>query len=140
MELVAAVINLVGVILLSHAVYSAYEFSLLPNTPSPPVIKAIPALLDPKINLPLDIVLETIVSVLLLCLGVVLSSPKLEPIQWRVWAGMLERSKAARKMQDVGVGGNPYVSLDIRPGYRDIRAQRQEYQAWAEGKKEKKGQ
>ncbi len=82
-------------------------------------------------NLPLDIILETIFSVLLLCVGVVLSSPDLKPIQWNVWAGTLERSKEARATKEVGIGGgNPYATLEERPGFLDIRGRRKEFAAW----------
>ena len=67
----------------------------------------------------------------LLCVGVVLSSPELKPIQWNVWAGRLERSKQARAMKEVGVGGgNPYAALEERQGFLDIRGQRKEYANW----------
>lgn len=79
----------------------------------------------------MDITLETIFSVLLLCVGVVLSSPALKPIQWNVWAGRLERSKDAREMSKVGLGGgNPYAALEERPGFLDIRARRKEFGDW----------
>lgn len=75
--------------------------------------------------------LETLFSVLLLCVGVVLSSPELMPIQWSVWAGRLERSKDARATKEVGVGGgNPYATLEERPGFLDIRGQRKEFANW----------
>jgi hypothetical protein len=62
------------------------------------------------LSLPIDIALETLFSVLLLCVGVVLSSPDLKPIQWSKWAGNLERSKEARILQEAGVApGNPYA-------------------------------
>ncbi|KAF2764622.1 hypothetical protein EJ03DRAFT_18534 [Teratosphaeria nubilosa] len=135
MAIAANILNLLGVVFLAHAVYSAYEHSLLPSSSSPPPPSAIlPRSLDPKLNLPIDITLETLFSVLLLCVGVVLSSPGLKPIQWNVWAGRLERSKEARKVEEVGVGGgNPYAALEQRPGFLDIRAQRREFEAWKKG-------
>lgn len=91
----------------------------------------LPSLLDPKINIPLDIILETIFSVLLLCVGVVLGSQNLKPIQWNVWAGRLERSKEAREIQGVGVGGgNPFAAVEERPGYLDIRGRRKDFADW----------
>jgi len=88
-------------------------------------------MLDPKINIPLDIILETIISVLLLCVGVVLGSQSLKPIQWNVWAGRLERSKEAREIHGVGVGGgNPFASLEERPGFLDIRGRRKDFAEW----------
>lgn len=68
---------------------------------------------------------------ILLCVGVVLSSGELKPIQWNVWAGRLERSKEARAMKEFGVGGgNPYAALEERPGFLDIRGQRKEFANW----------
>ena len=75
--------------------------------------------------------LETLLAVLVLCFGTVLSSPALKPIQWNVWAGRLERSKDAREIIDVGIGGgNPYANLEERPGFLNIRARRKEFAAW----------
>lgn len=96
----------------------------------------LPQLFDPKVNLPLDITLETVFSVLLLCVGVVMGSQELKPIQWNVWAGSLERSKEAREVKEVGLGGgNPYAVLEERPGFLDIRGQRKEFANWAKAAK-----
>ena len=68
---------------------------------------------------------------LLLCVGVVLSSGDLKPIQWNVWAGRMERSKDARDIKEFGVGGgNPYAALEDRSGFLDIRGQRKEFANW----------
>lgn len=118
-----------------NSVYSAYEHSLLASsTTTPPTGHfSIHRSLDPKVNLPLDITLETLFSAFLLCVGVVLSSPGLKPIQWNVWAGELERSKEAREMKEVGVGGgNPYAGLEDRMGFWDVRAARKRYLEWSE--------
>ncbi|CAK1355253.1 hypothetical protein CB0940_01002 [Cercospora beticola] len=127
----ANLFNLAGLVFLSHAVYSSYEHSLLPSSALPtPSSSIIPSILDPKISIPTDIVLETLFSVLLLCVGVVLGSPDLQPIQWNVWAGRLERSKEARTVTAVGVGGgNPFAALEERPGFLDIRKTRDEFAA-----------
>nr|POE47348.1 hypothetical protein CFP56_00679 [Quercus suber] len=132
MALITSLVNSAGVLFLAHAVYSAYEHSLLPSyAHSSPLSSTLPEILDPKVSLPLDITIETIFSVLLLCVGVVLSSPALKPIRWNVWAGRLERSKQARQYTDVGVGGgNPYANLEERPGFLDIRARRKEFATW----------
>ncbi|KAF2207499.1 hypothetical protein CERZMDRAFT_102395 [Cercospora zeae-maydis SCOH1-5] len=124
-------VNLAGLVFLSHAVYSSYEHSLLPSSALPtPSSSILPSMLDPKISIPTDIVLETLFSVLLLCVGVVLGSPDLQPIHWNVWAGRLERSKEARAVQAVGVGGgNPFAALEERPGFLDIRKMRDEFAA-----------
>lgn len=120
------------------SVYSAYEHSLLPSSSKAlPPSSILPRSLDPKVNLPIDITFETLFSVALLCAGVVLSSPELKPIQWNLWAGRLEKSKEAREIREVGVGGgNPYSGLEKRPGFIDIRARRNEFQQWlGEGSK-----
>lgn len=71
---------------------------------------------------------------LLLCVGVVLGSADLKPIQWDVWAGNLERSKEARKIVEAGVGGgNPYAGLEERGGFADIRGQRKQFAEWVKG-------
>jgi len=76
-------------------------------------------------------VLETLISVLLLCVGVVLSAPELKPIQWRVWAGKLEREKRkTQKDLDSEIVENPYRALDERAGFLDIRARRKEFATW----------
>jgi hypothetical protein len=141
-------INLLGLVFLSHAygsstavcvisltfhsVYSSYEHSLLPTASQPPPPSSIlPTILDPKVNIPLDIILETLFSVLLLCVGVVLGSQDLKPIQWSVWAGRLERSKEAREIKEVGVGGgNPFANVEERPGFLDIREKKKEFANW----------
>lgn len=154
MGAMAALLNIFGVVLLAHAyvhpstnpapvntkltlvpensVYSAYEHSLLPTSSLPTKPSAIlPQSLDPKVNLPTDVTLETLLSAFLLCIGTVLSSPGLKPIQWNVWAGKVERSTEARQMKQVGVGGgNPYAGLEDRPGFVDIRAARKEFGEW----------
>jgi hypothetical protein len=157
MAVAANALNVVGLVFLSHAygctflhvrptltfvpnsVYSAYEFSLLPRSPITTPAAAdlsIPGIvidaLNPKISIPLDITLELVFSIVLLCIGVVLSSPDLKPIQWNVWAGHLERSAEARKIKEVGVGGGdaPYKTIEERSGFLDIRRARAEFEQW----------
>ena len=106
-----------------HSVYSAYEHSLLTSIGSSTI--RLPGQPDPKASLPIDITIETLFSVLLLCVGVVLSSPELKPIQWSKWAGTLEKSKEARAVKEAGVPpGNPYAGLEERPGFWDVRGAR----------------
>lgn len=62
--------------------------------------------------LPQDIIIETLVSVLIVSIGLVLSAQKLKPISWREWAGEIERDGGAR---------NPYMSVEERYGFWDIR-------------------
>lgn len=74
--------------------------------------------------------LETLVSVLLICAGVVLGSPDLKPIQWRVWAGQMEREKWSGDVKELAPRGNPYEALEQRTGFLDVRASRREFAAW----------
>ena len=63
-------------------------------------------------SLPQDIVVETLVAVLVVSIGLVLGAEKLKPISWRDWAGEIERDGGAR---------NPYLALEERYGFWDIR-------------------
>lgn len=97
-------------------------------------------MLHPKVDLPLDITIETLLSVLLLCAGVVLGSPDLKPIQWRVWAGKLEREKSSQRTDELGPRGNPYKALEERQSFLDIRKARREFADWVKegGDRDKK--
>ena len=61
--------------------------------------------------LPLDIKIETLVSVFLACLGLVLGSDPLKHISWSTWSGKIEKEG----------GINPYQALEDRVGFMDIR-------------------
>ncbi|KAF2496360.1 hypothetical protein BU16DRAFT_375334 [Lophium mytilinum] len=115
MTLISTSLNGLGLVLLTHAVYSAHEHSLLPTTAA----------------LPLDITIELLAAVLLLCIGIVLASPDLKPIKWSVWGGKLSREehKAAEKAGDV-TERDPYEQLDVRRGFLDIRSKRQDFADW----------
>lgn len=74
-------------------------------------------------------------SIFLVCLGLVLGSADLRPIQWRVWAGKIEREGEKGFMNGSGevekdYVGNPFRLLESRPGFVDIRKQRKEFAAW----------
>jgi hypothetical protein len=62
--------------------------------------------------LPQDIIVEVLVAVVIVSVGLVLGAEKLKPISWRDWAGEIERNGGAR---------NPYLSLEERHGFWDIR-------------------
>lgn len=76
--------------------YSAYEHSAL----------------HLAAGLPLDISIETVLSVVFICVGLVLGAEELKPISWRVWAGRAERESG---------GGGPFQGLEDRLGFVDIR-------------------
>ncbi|RJE19957.1 hypothetical protein PHISCL_07697 [Aspergillus sclerotialis] len=101
-----------GLILLSHAGYSAHEHTVLFSNAR--YSTASPAL-------PQDIVIEALVSLIIVSLGLVLGAEQLKPISWSVWAGQIEKEGGAR---------NPYRRLEERPGFIDIRAKRKEFADW----------
>lgn len=114
-----------------NSVYSAHEFSLIPHNPTNSTPGAAHVSSRSQTSLPLDITIETLASVLILCVGVVLGAQELKPIQWRVWAGRMEREKrGVQKDLDSGFVENPYRSLDDRVGFLDIRAKRKEFADW----------
>lgn len=74
-------------------------------------------------------------AVFTVCLGLVLGTPELRPIQWRVWAGKIEREGEAGFTNidgqvDKDYVGNPFRMLESRPGFVDIRKQRKEFAEW----------
>ncbi|RVX73079.1 hypothetical protein B0A52_02205 [Exophiala mesophila] len=100
---------LIGILSLLHAAYSAHEFAALSNK------------LHKNAQLPLDIKLETLVSVFLASVGLVLGSDSLKPISWNAWAGNIEKRGLA----------NPFHAFEERVGFMDIRAQRKDFANWA---------
>jgi hypothetical protein len=86
-------------------------------------------------SLPIDITIETIIATFVITLGLVLGTASLRPIQWRVWAGQIERAgEEGFKTSDGEVNkdyvGNPFRLLETRPGFIDIRKQRKEFADW----------
>lgn len=95
-----------------HSCYSAYEhYSLTTASASNPHLSTQPPPTANN-NLPVDISLETLTSVILICVGLVLGSEELKPISWRVWAGKVEREHGA---------GGPFGGLEERWGFMDVR-------------------
>ncbi|KAK3941852.1 muts domain V-domain-containing protein [Diplogelasinospora grovesii] len=132
MTWISKTITVFGALLLAHACYSAQEHSALQSfraatattlTSSPP---------SAATSLPIDIVIETISATLIVALGLVLGTPPLRPIQWRVWAGKVEREGEEGFLDHNGevnkdYVGNPFRMLETRPGFVDIRKQRKEF-------------
>jgi membrane magnesium transporter 1 len=85
--------------------YSAHEYSTLYN-------RTHSAGSSSSYSLPLDIRIETVVSVFLICFGLVTGADPLKPIDWNVWAGKIEKEGGAR---------NPFRGLEERVGFLDIR-------------------
>ncbi|OCK97477.1 uncharacterized protein K441DRAFT_362800 [Cenococcum geophilum 1.58] len=123
MILLSTSINSLGLILLTHAVYSAHEHSSLHSTHA----SLSTASASPTAQLPLDIILELLVAVLIVCIGVVLAAPALKPIRWSVWAGKVEKDER----REPGDGnGNPFRGLEERRGFLDVRGLRKEFADW----------
>ncbi|KAF7928299.1 hypothetical protein BELL_0333g00080 [Botrytis elliptica] len=123
-----------GLLFLTHACYSAHEHSALQSTGSTH-LSSISSHATTAASLPIDISIETIVSIFIVCLGLVLGTPELRPIQWRVWAGKIEREGAKGFMNadgevDKDFVGNPFRVLESRPSFIDIRKQRHEFAEW----------
>lgn len=114
--------------------YSAHEHSALHSVTTASLSLSSTHNL-PVVNLPIDISIETIVAIFTVCLGLVLGTPELRPIQWRVWAGKIEREGEAGFMDgngkvDKNYIGNPFRVLESRPGFVDIRRQRKDFADW----------
>lgn len=108
---------------LTHpSVYSAHEHTVL-HAHTSPLTSTTPesASSTGQSSLPLDIVIELLVAVFVLCLGIVGSSMALKPIEWRKWAGEVEKSARAE---------NPFRILEERTGFWDVREKRAEFAEW----------
>ena len=93
--------------------YSAYELSTLKAISSQHVsVSSSQASQFPSLGIPLDISIETIFSVVFICVGLVLGAEELKPVSWRVWAGKAERESE---------GGGLFQGLEHRLGFVDIR-------------------
>ena len=117
--------------------YSAHEHSALHSTSTASLssITSHGGSASTLAALPIDISIETIVAIFTICLGLVLGTPELRPIHWRVWAGKIERegekgfTNSDREV-DKDYVGNPFRVLESRPGFVDIRKQRKEFAEW----------
>ncbi|KAJ5578020.1 uncharacterized protein N7459_006984 [Penicillium hispanicum] len=114
MSFLARLVTLFGLVLLAHAGYSAHEHTVLSSN----------SRLAAASTLPQDIIAETLAAVVVVSVGLVLGAEKLKPISWRDWAGEIERDGGAR---------NPYLGLEERYGFWDIRAKRKEFADWIRG-------
>ncbi|KAL7894200.1 magnesium transporter [Trichoderma sp. SZMC 28014] len=117
-------LTLVGLVLLAHGCYSAHEHTVLSSTSAQHSTSPSAA------ALPLDIYIETAVATFLLCVGLVLGSGTLKPIEWHTWAGKLER-EADRSLSGSGDAdqdtANPFGALEARSGFINIRNLRDDF-------------
>ena len=72
--------------------------------------------------------LETLISVAVLCVAIVLSAEELKPVSWRVWAGKVERERHKRKPVEELLSGKvqaeegyEWLEDGHRKGFLDIR-------------------
>ncbi|XXG99070.1 hypothetical protein Hte_005404 [Hypoxylon texense] len=126
-----------GLLLLADSCYSAYEHSLL-QTHRAASLSSLTSHGGTATSLPIDITIETLVATFVVCLGMILGTSNLRPIQWRVWAGQIEREGEAGFTNSSGevdkdYVGNPFRLLESRPGFVDIRKQRKEFAEWVKG-------
>ncbi|KAI9819997.1 MAG: hypothetical protein M1827_006568 [Pycnora praestabilis] len=124
MTLLSKSLNTLGALLLIHAIYSAHEHSsrtTLPTNLTPSLTSPASSSSSSAADLPLDITLETLFSVVLICFGLVVGSAELRPISWRVWAGQIEREAISGENGREGEGVNPFRGLEERVGFLDIR-------------------
>ena len=115
--------------------YSAQEHSALQSFQLTTIAQTPSSTGATTSSLPLDISLETAIAVALTCLGLVLGTSPLRPIQWRVWAGKIEREGQEGFLNAAGEVnkdyiGNPFRKFETRPGFVDIRKQRKEFAEW----------
>jgi membrane magnesium transporter 1 len=118
--------------------YSAYEHSALQSHRAASLSSLASTQSESASSLPIDITIETIAATFIICLGLVSGTSQLRPIQWRVWAGKIEREGEAGFKNSGGdvekdFVGNPFRLLESRTGFVDIRKQRSEFAAWAKG-------
>ncbi|KAK3397657.1 magnesium transporter [Sordaria brevicollis] len=134
MTWISKTITVFGGLLLAHACYSAQEHAALQSfkaAATSTLTSSTPA----ASSLPVDIAIETIVATLITVLGLVLGTRPLRPIQWRVWAGKIEREGEEGFLGNNGevekdYMGNPFSYLESRPSFVDIRKQRKEFSQW----------
>ncbi|KAK0633362.1 magnesium transporter [Immersiella caudata] len=141
MTWISKTITVLGGILLAHACYSAQEHSSLQSFRAAAASLTSSSTLTAT-TLPVDIAIETIVATFIIVLGLVSGTRPLRPIQWRVWAGKLEREGAEGFVDNEGevnkdYVGNPFKNLEMRPGFVDVRRQRREFAEWVKGGGEK---
>ncbi|KAL5120236.1 hypothetical protein ACEQ8H_001794 [Pleosporales sp. CAS-2024a] len=131
----STILNTVGALFLTHAVYSAHEHTT--------AFSATP--------LATDITLELLFSIVLLSTGIVLSAQPLRPIQNAQWAGHISRAgqrpegQYTREGEAILSEGDPYAFLGLdggfgdgktggkgegRRGFWDVRSKRKEYDEW----------
>ncbi|KAK4682069.1 hypothetical protein QC764_113950 [Podospora pseudoanserina] len=137
MTLISKSITAFGSLLLAHACYSAQEHSALQSFRAA-TSAALTSTPTAATSLPIDIAIETAVAILVILVGLVLGTSPLRPIQWREWAGKIEREGGDGFKDNNGQVnrdylGNPFAYIEGRPNFVDIRKQRNEFTEWVKG-------
>ncbi|KAL2263347.1 hypothetical protein VTK26DRAFT_7143 [Humicola hyalothermophila] len=136
MTFLSRAITAFGGLLLAHACYSAREHTALQSLRAT-TAATLTTSSTVTSSLPLDIVLETLLSTFIILVGLVLGTRPLRPIEWRVWAGKIEREGEEGFTNSSGAVdrdfmGNPFSTLESRPNFVDIRKQRREFTEWVQ--------
>ncbi|AEO65763.1 uncharacterized protein THITE_2113162 [Thermothielavioides terrestris NRRL 8126] len=136
MTFLSRAITAFGGLLLAHACYSAREHTALQSLRAASTA-TLTSSATVATSLPVDIVLETILSTFFVLFGLVLGARPLRPIEWRVWAGKIEREGEEGFTDNSGAVdkdymGNPFSVLETRPNFVDIRKQRREFAEWVQ--------
>ena len=129
---IPSVCSFISILTVPYSCYSAHEHSALYSAALSSDLHIPSSTLN---SLPIDISVETIISLVTIIVGLVLGTPSLRPIPWRVWAGKIERQGEYGFVNGDGkvakdYVGNPYKLLESRPGFIDIRKQRKEFAEW----------
>ncbi|KAK4239461.1 magnesium transporter [Achaetomium macrosporum] len=136
MTFLSKAITAFGGLLLAHACYSAREHTALQSLRAA-TAASLTSTPTVATSLPVDIILETIISTFVILLGLVLGTRPLRPIEWRVWAGKIEREGEEGFTDNSGAVdkdfmGNPFSAFESRPNFVDIRKQRREFAEWVQ--------
>ncbi|KAH6854393.1 magnesium transporter [Chaetomium sp. MPI-CAGE-AT-0009] len=136
MTLLSKTITAFGSLLLAHACYSAREHTALQSLRAA-TAATLTSSSTAATSLPVDIIIETIISTFIILLGLVLGTHPLRPLEWRVWAGKIEREGEEGFTDSAGAVdkdymGNPFSVLESRPNFVDIRKQRKEFAEWVQ--------
>lgn len=133
MSWISKALTVFGGLLLIHACYSAQEHSALQSfrTTTSTLTTSLPI----AASLPIDIAIEAVVAIVVILVGLVLGTRSPRPIQWRVWAGKIEREGWEGFVDSSGEVekdylGSPFSYLETRPNFVDIRKQRREFAEW----------
>jgi membrane magnesium transporter 1 len=117
--------------------YSAHEHSTLTDLLASSSSTSHSSPSPVSASLPADIAIETVVSVVLLCIGLVEGAEPLRPIRWREWAAEVDHGSLKAKTENEENKPVNFDWVEKRKGFLDIRGERRRFADWARGKGEK---